>query len=136
MIGNYHTQVIVTVPYISTLQLPGVVHVGRFSSLFTKPLKQTHARWLDIRANVAHAWVSSNQDAGKFRTGPASSRHVRDGSKISKNYLFSKQIQMKIYIIHISHVFACRRLKFKDYIYLRRWIDWNRWKGSEIYTVN
>ena len=44
MIGNYHTQVIVTVRYISTLQLPGVVHVGCFGSVFTKPLKQTHAR--------------------------------------------------------------------------------------------
>ena len=44
MIGNYHTQVIVTVRYISTLQLSGVVHVGRFSSAFTKPLKQTHAQ--------------------------------------------------------------------------------------------
>jgi hypothetical protein len=34
MIGNYHTQIKVTVRYISTLQLPGVVHVGRFSSVF------------------------------------------------------------------------------------------------------
>jgi hypothetical protein len=39
MIGNYHTHVKVTVPYISTLQLPGVVHVGRFRSVFTESLK-------------------------------------------------------------------------------------------------
>ena len=82
MIGNYHTQVIVTVPYISTLQLPGVVHVGRFSSVFTKPFKRTHARQPDTLVDVAHAWASSNQDAGKYRAGPASSRHVRDGSEI------------------------------------------------------
>ena len=36
MIGNYHTQVKVTVLYISTLQFPGVVHVGRFRSVFTE----------------------------------------------------------------------------------------------------
>ena len=33
---SYHTQVIQTVPYISTLQLPGVVHVGRSNSVFTE----------------------------------------------------------------------------------------------------
>jgi hypothetical protein len=48
MIGNYHTQVIVTVPYISTLQLAGVVHVGRVSLVLTKPLKYTHARKLTL----------------------------------------------------------------------------------------
>jgi hypothetical protein len=48
MIGNYHTQVIVTVRYISTLQLAGVVHVGRVSLVFTKPLKYTHARKLTL----------------------------------------------------------------------------------------
>ena len=35
-----------------------------------------------------------------------------------------------------SHVFASRRLKFKDYVYPRRWIDWKRWRRSEIYTAN
>jgi hypothetical protein len=39
MISNYHTQVKVTVRYTSTLQLPSVVHVGRFSSVFTESLK-------------------------------------------------------------------------------------------------
>jgi hypothetical protein len=79
MIGNYHTQVIVTVRYISTLQLPSLVHVGRFSDCLPN-LWNERMRDSDRRSACVGIIQSGHR---KIRAGPASSSDVRDGPEIS-----------------------------------------------------